>query len=743
MRRLPLLAAAAAALLTLAGEAGASSPAVWDYPAPPAPDSKTAETLAPRDGRPAALRIEGRAEGLAVGEAGRLTLSLPLREMFPGASELKAPSQIWTATLDDGGRIHLGAGDGAEVITIDKKGTAAEGIEMDDLGVRALAAGAGGDLFIGTFPNGDIYRMPRGKDPEPWAEMEDRYLWAMVIDPQQRLYVGTGEKGIVYRVTAKNQKEIVFDSDQAHITALAFDPGGRLLAGTDPDGLLYRIGDDGKAELLLDTDLREVSAVTVTPNGVIYAAAVSQEAPPAPRKPGEKSDLMIEVTPAPDGSILEDAGDPPRKIQIDLGELLPAAGRPGEGTLGRVYRIEQGRPPALVWKSDSERVYALGQSKDGTVLFGTGGTGSGRLYRVEPGNGATMLHQVREGQVTAIQGAPDGRTLVGTSNPGRLYSLDATFLSSGNYVSEVYDAGRAARWGSISWDADIPSGARVEISTRSGNRPVPDDSWSPWTPSYAVDRGSAIASPPGRFLQWRAELSRLKNDVMPSLNRVKVTLLPQNLAPSIASLLVMAPGEKAPARQGESPRDPPKTSRWITWDASDPDQDSLRTTVMLRRDGETEFRSLTTEAASPFALDESNLTEGSYLLKVRVDDTLANGPERALQAEAVSYRFVVDRTPPKVEPNKNASRPPAGHLVFEVQAVDALSAIARAEYILGPDDEGKPWLPLSCRDGICDTPAESFLLNLDEGTARGKVRLRVVDTAGNTTIFDPQATPSP
>jgi hypothetical protein len=666
--------------------------------------------------------------------------------MFPGASPEAAPALIWGAAMDDGGQVHLGSGNSAEVITLDRKGATAEGVEMNELGVRAMASAPGGELYFGTFPNGDVYRMLPGKDPELWAEIEERYIWSMAIDSSRRLMVGTGERGVVYGISAKGQKEVLLDTDQSHITALALDAGGRLLAGTDPDGLLYRVGEGGRAELLLDTDLREVPAVAVGPDGVIYAAAAGQEAPPAPRKGAEKSEMMIEVTPAPDGSILEDPDEMPRKITIDLADLLPAAPRGEEGTAGRVYRIEPGRPPLLAWKSDTERVYSLLAARDGSLLFGTGGPGSGRIYRLDAAGEATVLHELREPQVTALVGSPDGRVFACTSNPGRVYVLDPTPLTSGSYISEVYDSGRTAQWGSIAWDADVPAGSRVEVATRSGNRPVPDATWSAWTPAYASATGSTIASPPARYLQWRAELSRIKTDVSPALNRVRVTLLPQNVAPTIRGVAVLAPGEKAPAPpagargpEAATPADPPRGTRWVVWEAVDPDGDSLSVTLRARREGSAgEPRTLATGAAAPYALNPEGMEEGAWLLTVEADDAPSNGPQRALKARPQSDRFVVDRTAPRLEPRKPSQDPSAGHALLEMLAIDAMSAIARAEYALGGDDSG-PWLPLPCRDGICDTPAESFLLDLPQTAAQGKVRLRVVDTAGNATVYDATA----
>ena len=85
---------AASAILLAVSQARAATPVAWDYPPRPLTEGKGLELPAPRDGRPASLKIEGRAEGVAIGESGSLSLSVPLREIFPGASDEDTPSSL-------------------------------------------------------------------------------------------------------------------------------------------------------------------------------------------------------------------------------------------------------------------------------------------------------------------------------------------------------------------------------------------------------------------------------------------------------------------------------------------------------------------------------------------------------------------------------------------------------------------------------------------------------------------------
>jgi len=732
MTRRAMLIALLCLLIPQGGEA--STPAVWEHPARPAAGAAPPYE---KDGR--------RADGLSVSETGTLALSAPMREIFPGTSKLTAPQILWTASLDQSGNLFVGAGNTGEAFRIDRKGTATSFLDTDEMGIRAMACSVTGEVYVATFPGGGVYRVGTSGKSEPWFDTEDRYIWAMALNHANDLFIATGERGIVYQVLGQDDGRIVYDSDEAHITALGFDPTGRLLAGTAPGGLLYRVMGEGKSEPLLDSGLDEISSVAVTPEGVIYAAAISEEVTPPTRRPGEKSDLTIEVTPAPDGSILEEEAAQPRKITIDLADLMAAPAVSREGAVARIYRLEPGRPPALAWKSDSERVFSLAWHRDRGLIFGTGGQGTdGRIYRLEQDGSATMLRQFREPQVTVLLASPDGRMYAGTGNPGRVYLLDLGSNESGSYLSSVHDAGHLAQFGTISWDADVPAGTRVEITTRSGNRPTPDESWSAWSPPYASEKGSSVASPPARYLQWKTEMSRLKTDAMPALRRVRVTLLPENRPPLVRGLRVQedgAPATRPAPPAGSAPpekpqpekMDPPKGSRWVTWTTSDPDDDQLAHSIYLRRAGEPAFRLLADQVgAPPWALDDTSLAEGRYVLKVSASDAPTNGTQRSLAGQDISDPFTVDHTPPKLQLKPGAAA--GGRTVAEVMATDGEGVIGRGEYTVEGDSSGPK--PLPCRDGICDTANESFLLDLPDSASGHKVTVRVYDAAGNSSTAE-------
>ncbi|HEX2808650.1 MAG TPA: DUF4082 domain-containing protein, partial [Kineosporiaceae bacterium] len=93
------------------------------------------------------------------------------------------------------------------------------------------------------------------------------------------------------------------------------------------------------------------------------------------------------------------------------------------------------------------------------------------------------------------------------------------FPSSGSFLSRVFDAGQAADWGALSWDANAPPGTSLAISVRTGNTPTPDGTWSAFTP-IAASGGDIPGN--SRYVQYRADLSSNDSRQTPTLSDVSI-----------------------------------------------------------------------------------------------------------------------------------------------------------------------------------------------------------------------------
>ena len=88
------------------------------------------------------------------------------------------------------------------------------------------------------------------------------------------------------------------------------------------------------------------------------------------------------------------------------------------------------------------------------------------------------------------------------------------YPAAGTFLSRVFDAGTSTEWGAANWTSATPAGTSLALSTRTGNTPAPDGSWTAFVPLAAS--GSDV---PGnsRYIQYRAELATSQAESTPEL----------------------------------------------------------------------------------------------------------------------------------------------------------------------------------------------------------------------------------
>ncbi len=100
--------------------------------------------------------------------------------------------------------------------------------------------------------------------------------------------------------------------------------------------------------------------------------------------------------------------------------------------------------------------------------------------------------------------------------------------STGTYSSPVLDAGvAAAAWTELAWAGEAPAGTAVAFVTRTGETAIPGGGWSAWTEAP----GGAIASPPGRYAQFRTALATDDPATSPAVDEVRLAYTYADLVP--------------------------------------------------------------------------------------------------------------------------------------------------------------------------------------------------------------------
>jgi sugar lactone lactonase YvrE len=700
--------------------------------------------------------LPGEVEGVSISSEGTISLA-PSAQVL---AEVNDP-YLWSLAVD-GARMYLGSGNDGKVYRVEATGESRVLADTNELQVHALAVDRRGTVYAGTSPRGSVYKIATDGSTEVFFDPEDRYVWALETDSRGNLLIATGDRARVYRVDPAGQSEVLFESEETHIVSLAIDADDNLYAGTDANGLVLRIDRNGATTVLFDTPFQEVRAIVLDSRRNVYAATVnggvraSQPPEPAP-------------APAPSPSVQTGGGGEMITVTATANVVAAPSSSPAStstaGAAGGLYRISPDGASELMWQSRNDPPLSLALASDDRLILGSGT--DGRVFLVSQDKTSALFLSADADQVTAVGSGSSGETYLVTSNPAKLYRINRGRRTEGTYRSPAIDTKTVSSWGKIRWQATTPPGTTIRVQSRSGNSAEPDNTWSDWSQPYTVPVGEQIASPRGRFLQWRAVLNST-GEVSPELFDVTAIYLQQNLAPEVSEIVIHPPGQtfqkpiittgqieilgmeevlsETSPRNGSGPgtaaAGPPAMSltqiarpfyrkgiQTVTWKASDPNEDELRFDVHYRAEGETLWKALRQGLTQPvIAWDTAAMPDGRYSLRIAASDAASNPTESARTGERTSQSFEVDNTPPRVA-NLNAEAAQNGHRVV-FTAEDDISAIQSVEYAV---NSGK-WTIVFPTDGIADSKQESFDFTLPGYRDGGIYTLvvKVTDVLGNT-----------
>jgi len=207
-----------------------------------------------------------------------------------------------------------------ENIVIGSRGTiqlgrAAETLlpEFEDVWSINSIVVSGGTVYVGTSPNGGIYKYSLGeltkiypleseKDEKPEQTREpndvnepgdantveaeqylsNEHIFAMATDVAGRLLAGvSGDKCKLCRFGAGGM-DVIFEPNQAedptkYIFAIDIDDGGNIYLGTGPEGRVYQLDPLGKeAHLVYDSPDKNILSLVAGQDGFVYAGSDSR-----------------------------------------------------------------------------------------------------------------------------------------------------------------------------------------------------------------------------------------------------------------------------------------------------------------------------------------------------------------------------------------------------------------------------------------------------------------------------------
>ncbi len=701
--------------------------------------------------------IRGKFEGISLSRDGRVTLGPKMDPVFTSDQPV-----VWAVAEAADGTLYAATGNRGRVYKIDRAGKSSLYWTAPEPEVFAIAAGRDGALFAGTSPDGKIYRIQNGAASD-YFDPHARYIWSLAMASDGALYAGTGDRGKVFRVDPAGHGEVWYETGQSHITGLAVDAQGRVLAGTEPNGILYRISAKDKAFVLYDASLPEIRAIVPMPDGTVYAAALGGSvAKQAAAAAQAAQNANIVTAPATTITVSVDAAANAAEIKPqDIKPQQPPAATPqvtssfsaaSDATnveKSALYRINPDNTVETLWSSKEENVYDV-LALEKQILFST--DQDGRIYGLFPDRRVMLVAQTNESETLRLLPA-NHSVLAATGNMGRIFRLGEDAGSSGSYEAPVHDSGAASKWGTLSWRAELPAGAKIVFRTRSGNSARPDRTWSDWSEPLTDAAGSRVASPNARFIQWKMEMTGSAS-AAPVLNSVSLAYLPRNSPPVVKSISVVSQAAPRNAAQpaasasysvtvtdsGDAAANSTGTATQtlqrayaqqitLSWQAEDPDGDRLVYAVYFRGADESQWKVLKATHDTSLTFDADVLADGKYYFRVIASDREVNPAPSAREAILDSAPVMIDNTPPTL--TIGAARYANGAAHLEWEASDAASGLRHCEYSLDAGD----WIPLEAADGAIDSLREKFALDLkDLKPGEHLVAIRASDAANNTGV---------
>ncbi len=701
--------------------------------------------------------LKGQVCDIVVGSRGTLQLGRaaePLIEEFADVwsinSVVASGGTIYMGTSPNGGIYKLSLGQLTKIYPLEseadtsapeKSGQPGEQTDANDANtveieeylsnehIFAMTTDLSGRLLAGI--SGDrctLMRLKNGQMETIFSPEDDKYIFAITVGENGDIYLGTGPQGKVYKLDSfGTNPELIYEARDKNILSLAVGPDDFVYAGSDGRGLVYKINPRTKtATVLYDSAQDEITALLFADDGDLYAAATSAKIVSAQKKfaaqtplagrPESKSEKSENVSELEEGLQLTIANTTKEKDGKPTKEPRPARKGPKPGRASLIYKIT---PDGFVTEVFSETAVLFCLTRqDSDLLVGTGNMG--QLFSVDPSTEErrVVYEDQQASQITTVAVGPDGLYL-GTANPAKIIKLGSGFSTQGNYASELIDAGQPAKWGKLQIEADIPAGSNVQIASRSGNvDDVNDPTFSQWTEPIDVTQPVQLRCPNGRFCQYKLLLQSGDGLKSPLIKKVAVAHSIPNLAPRVESVTISR--SKAESKNG---------SFKISYKAKDENQDSLIYKIDFRKVGRKGWIKVKDKIeAKTFKWDGKTVEDGRYEVRVTASDERSNAAEKSLTGSRISDVVVVDNTAPAIEDyfcdkyNKKVT------LKFRVS--DELSAVGKVEYTINSNED---WVATVPDDAVYDTKNEDFTIvarKLEPG--EHIIAIKVTDDVGNT-----------
>jgi hypothetical protein len=668
---------------------------------------------------------------------------------------------VWAIEVGPAGRLYLATGPTGKVLTLDSQGKNKDVLfKTKEKNILCLALDAEGMLYAGGDDKGLVYRIdPGSKEVRIVYETGHSEVSALVFDEKGNLYASTADAsaarpgvklilsdGETSRPEEKKEEEekpeekLKVKSKKLKVEEEDSKPESKEVKPDkdekkDKDGEPSEKREEEKAQPESGGKEKAEKAIKQAPRDKEDNSKVKIKNEKLKEEDKDKKDdkkandksktapkkVTPPATPAQAGS--STPSRPPSRP--------PTSGGPVRRPPAKVNEVYQISPSGFVRKIFSKAVIILDMKYggDGQLYLGTGN--EGQLLRLDVNRQeAVVLHEAKPSVQVSALCVEDGTVYAGLANPGGLLAIDGSYKRKAYYESAVVDVKQITKWGKVQLDADIPEGAGVWVSTRSGNTSDPKNGgWSDWSDSRMVETDLPIDAEPGRFLQYRLTLASFAGKATPTVREVKLAHMIPNLPPKLSGLTVKRGASGSSSSSSSSKGASAKTFS-VSWKAADANKDKMEYKVFLRELGRKNWVRVAKDLTkSPYAWNGQTAADGRYEIKVEASDEGSNPSGTGLTDSRVSRPMVVDNTPPdvaelgwKIEGKK---------VSVTAKLRDTLSAIGKVDFSV---DSAEEWKVAVAVDGVYDSMEEIVKFSFEaEEAGEHLLSIRFGDALGNVT----------
>lgn len=684
----------------------------------------------------ASQMLSGEIENVIVDSQGTITLARSSKEL--DLNDLL--KDVWTInclTSDSKGNLYIGTSPNGKIIKY-TKGKAhviyepappkdADPLDIVNEHIFAMTIDAGNRLIAAVSgPNCRLVRFEKN-NPKTLYEPEDtNYILSLATDQIGNIFIGTGPEGKIYRLdTFGKNPTLVYDCQDNNILSLAVDADGFVYAGSDERGLVYKINQAAnKASVLYDTDQEEITALMFDENNNLYAAATSALAAANQKRfksiaagsSAGRSESNSDNGPAKgstDTNLKTPNTKPEKTKDTQKQQQVKRGKRPDSSS--HIYRID---PQGFVTDIFNEAAvfFAIAQENN-SILLGTGN--NAELFSIDPETEIKSIAYQNDtsAQITAVTVFND-KVYLGTANPAKLIELSTNLAEEGIYTSEPIDAQQPSQWGKLQIDASVPEACTILLSARSGNVKDPNDpTFSDWTEPVEIIGPTQLDCPVARYCQYKLTLQTSDDSQTPAIGEIAIPHVIPNLPPKVAEVKTSISKDKDPQQM---------TVNYVT---NDHNNDDLSYTIELRKIGRQKWIKLKdNHTDNNFQWNTLTVEDGEYEIRVTADDKLSNTPATKLSASRISDPFIVDNSAPEVITQQIMVVGDTATLNLGIS--DWLTIIGNISYTVDGSEE---WTSAIPDDFVYDTTSEDFTIEINKlEDGEHIIAVRMKDDIGNT-----------